>query len=158
MSAKRPACSPPIRRAKAALVAATPVLAVAAEQTMIAAAVSPVEAISALTWFFILLFAMIGWAVADIDKVAELWNVADGSQYQRVLARFRLLKSVIGSQAAGVFTYFLGKIAPGFLVTALGLKFDAGRPPEVHEFLLLIFVAGAGFLGARWFERMFGAR
>lgn len=150
-------CSPHILRVKVALVASTPPLAFAAEQAMRVAA-SPLEEISLLTWFFIVLFATIGWAVADVDKVAELWNVADGSKYQQMLARLRLLKTVIGSQAAGVFTYFLGKISPGFLVSALGVKFEDGRPPEIHEFLLLIFVAGAGWLGSRWFERAFGAR
>ena len=155
MYAKRPAYSPHIRLAKALLIAGTPVLAVAAQQTI--AVVSPIEEISALTWFFIVLFAAIGWAVADIDKVAELWNVDGQGRYQQMVARLKLVKSVIGSLAAGVFTYFLAKLAPAFVVGAMGLKLLDGRELQLHEFVILIMVAGAGWLGSRWFERAFGA-
>jgi hypothetical protein len=141
------------------LLAVTPPLAIAAEQTMAAArAASPLEEISLLTWFFIVLFALIGWAVADVDKVAELWNVEGATKYQQMLARLRLLKTILGSLAAGIFTYFLGKVAPGIMFVALGVKFEGGQPPEMHEFLLFIFVSGAGWLGSRWFERAFGAK
>lgn len=156
MFAKLRACSAPILRVKVALVCATPLLALAAQRAMPRA--SPLEEISFLTWFFIVLFALIGWAVADVDKVAELWNVDGQGRYHQILARLRLLKTIIGSLAAGVFTYFLGKIAPAFLIGAMGLKFESGQPPELHEFVLLILVAGAGWLGSRWFERAFGAR
>jgi hypothetical protein len=156
MSAKLRVISPRILRVKVALVCATPLLAIAAERAMLR--VSPLEEISLLTWFFIVLFALIGWAVADVDRIAELWNVGDGTKYQQVLARLKLLKSMLGSLAAGVFTYFLGKVAPGPLVSMMGLKFESGHPPELHEFVLLILVAGAGWLGSRWFERAFGAR
>lgn len=153
MSAKRPACSPHIRAVKAALISGTPLLAMAADRTI---AVSPIEAISALTWFFIVLFAVIGWAVADIDKVAELWNVDGQHKYQQMLARLRLVKSIIGSLAAGVFTYFLAKLSPAWIVGAMGLKLSDGREPQLHEFVILILVSGAGWLGSRWFERAFG--
>jgi hypothetical protein len=155
MSANRMVCSPLFLRVKVALVAATPPLAMAAEQVR---AVTPVEQISILTWLFILVFAMIGWAVADVDKLAELWNVEGMRKYDYILARLKLLKTIIGSLAAGVFTYFIGKISPAFLATVMGLKFENGKPPELHEFLLLIMVAGAGYLGSRWFERAFGAK
>lgn len=155
MSENRRGHFPHILRVKACLVAATPLLAAAAQHTM---RVSPLESISLLTWSFIVLFALIGWAAADVDKVAELWNVGDGTKYQQVLARLKLLKTIIGSLAAGIFTYFLGKVAPGPLVSMMGLKFEDARPPEIHEFILLILVAGAGWLGSRWFERAFGAR
>ncbi len=157
MSAKPLALSPLAWRVKAGLVAATPPLAYAAEQVQLAAA-SPVEAISALTWLFIVVFALIGWAVADVDRVAELWNVEGATKYQVVLARLKLFKSVLASLAAGVFTYFIGKISPAFLAQAMGLKFEGGKPPELHEFILLILVAGAAWLGSRWFERAFGAK
>jgi len=159
MSATRRVCSPRIRLVKTVLLAVTPPLAIAADQTMqLARAASPLEAISLLTWFFIVLFTLIGWAVADVDRIAELWNVGDGTKYQQVLARLKLLKTILGSLAAGVFTYFLGKIAPAFLIGAMGLKFESGQPPELHEFILLMLCSGAGWLGSRWFERVFGAR
>ena len=159
MSAKPLAGSLRIRSVKIVLLALTPPLAIAAEQTMaVARAASPLESISLLTWFFILLFTLIGWAVADVDRIAELWNTGDGTKYQQVLARLKLLKTILGSLAAGVFTYFLGKIAPAFLIGAMGLKFEAGQPPELHEFILLMLCCGAGWLGSRWFERVFGAR
>lgn len=157
MSAKPQVLSRLAWRVKAGLVAATPPLAYAAEQAQIALA-SPVEAISALTWLFIVVFALIGWAVADVDKIAELWNVDGQGKYQLMVTRLKLLKTVLGSLAAGVFTYFIGKISPAFLATVMGLKFESGKPPEIHEFLLLILVAGAGWLGSRWFERAFGAK
>lgn len=156
MFANRPACSPRIRLVKAVLVAMTPPLAYAAEQTMLRA--SPLEEISILTWVAIIVFATIGWIVYDVDRVADLWNEEHDTRYKRIVARLKLFKSIIGSQAAGVFTYFGGKVAPGMFVTLMGLKTDGGHPPEIHEFLLLILVAGAGWLGSRWFERAFGAR
>ena len=152
MSARRLVFTPHIRAVKAALIAGTPVLAVAAERVH----VSPLEEISALTWFFIVLFAAIGWAVADIDKVAELWNVDGQGKYQQMLARLKLVKSIIGSLAAGIFTYFLAKLSPAFIVGAMGLKLSDGREPQLHEFVILILVAGAGWLGSRWFEKAFG--
>lgn len=156
MSAKRPACSPLIRRVKVAVVAATPPLAYAAEQTM--RVVSPFDEITLFTWAGIFLFAAAGWIVADVDKVAELWNEAHDTRYKQIVARLKLVQSIIGAKVAGVFTYFLGKMAPGPLMAMMGLKFEHGQAPEVHEFLLFIAVFGAGWLGARWFERVFGAR
>ena len=156
MFAKRPACSPLIRRVKAAVVAATPPAAYAAQEAL--RVVSPFEEITLFTWAGIFLFAAAGWIVADVDKVAELWNEAHDTRYKQMVARLKLVQSVVGSVTAGVFTYFGGKLAPGFLVSTMGLRFDGGQPPEVHEFVLFMAVAGAGWLGARWFERVFGAR
>lgn len=155
MFASRPACSPPIRRVKVAVVAATPPLAYAAEQTM--QIVSPFDELTLFTWVGIFLFAAAGWIVADVDKVAELWNEAHDTRYKQILARLKLVQSIAGSLVAGVFTYFGGKVAPGPVFGAMGFVQQAGQPFEVHEFVLFMAVAGAGWLGARWFERVFGA-
>lgn len=156
---KKLALSLPIRlSAKAALLALIPALAWAAAQQQVASVGSPLEEISWVSWLAMIVFAFIGWAVNDVDKLAELWNEEAATPYLRILARLKLLKTIIGSLAAGVFTYLLGKVAPGPVISMMGLKFTDGQPPQIHEFVLLLLVAGAAWQGARWFERIFGQR
>lgn len=152
---RRSVFTPTWRAVKGAIAASVPALAWAAEQRMLAV-VSPLEEISAISWVAMVFFSLVGWAVADIDKLAELWNLGDGTPYHRAKERLRLLKTILGSITAGVFTYWLGKISPEFVFRAMNLQLPNGQAPEIHEFLLLIACAGAGWQGARWFEKLFG--
>lgn len=152
---RRVSIPPTWRAVKGAIAASIPALAWA-QQKMLAVATSPLEEISAISWAGMIFFSLAGWAVADIDKLAELWNAGDGTAYHRALTRLKLLKTLLGSLLAGVFTYWLGKISPEFIFRAMNLQLPEGRAPEIHEFLLLIACAGAGWQGARWFEKLFG--
>lgn len=133
-------------RVKAALVAASPFAAYAAEQTIHRLST---EAISPWTWLFIAGFALLGWVVSELDKVAELWNLEGRALHERVKARLVFVKSLAAALLAGVIAFFLGKLAPAWLLGAMGVKADA--PPEIPEMALLLGAAFAGYMGARWF-------
>lgn len=132
-------------QAKVAIIAATPLAAWAAEQTMRSSA----SELSALTWLFIVGFSFLGWAVSDLDKVAELWNVSGKNAYEIWKLRFTLAKTIAASAAAGVCMFFLGSLAPSIALSLLGVQASGSQIPEM---LLLIFTTGAGYMGARWFD------
>ena len=151
--------------AKAILMLLTPGLAMAAEQTIQQAARrGSIEAVTAWTWAFLFGFSMLGWAVSELDKVAELWNVDGRSKYELMRERLKLLKTIAASIAAGILVYFLGQEAPGFFLRAIGVAqaADVGPGAVIPEMVLFVFVAGAGYMGARWFAwveiKFFGAR
>lgn len=133
-------------RVKVALVAAMPIAAYAAEQTIHRMSAS---SLSGLTWMFVVGFALLGWAVADLDKVADLWSVEGQSARELLKARLVLVKTIAASTLAGICMFFLGKLAPGLLIAMLGVQ---AVTPEIPEMLLLIFTAGAGYMGSRWWD------
>lgn len=137
--------SEPLLQAKAAIVAFTPLLAHAAGEQLALRA----ESLSPTTWFFIVLFSLLGWIVSDLDKVAELWNLEGKTLHERVRARLVLAKTVGAALLAGVCMFFLGKLAPGVLLGMLGV---AGGARELPEMGLLIGTAVAGYMGARFFD------
>lgn len=132
----------PLLRAKVALVASWPVLAYGASRL-------DAESISAWTWAFILGFSLLGWVVSDLDKVAELWNLEGKSMYERVRARFVLLKTIAAAEFAGVSTFFLGKLFPAAFLSMMSVKPE--QAPELPEMALMLAAAFAGYMGARWF-------
>jgi len=104
----------------------------------------------------VLFFALLGWGIADLDKVAELWNPALGNSYQVWKARLSLYKAILASIGAGIGTFFLCKLAPAMFLPMFNLKTADGTTPEIPEMIIMLVVAGAGFMGARWwttFER-----
>lgn len=106
-------------------------------------------------WAFIAAFAIGGWVVADLDKVAELWNLEGKSPFEKVKARFVLVKAIVASLLAGISTYFVGKVVPGFLLTMMGMAPAPGSPtPEIPEMLLFLAVTSAGYMGARWWDML----
>lgn len=142
-------------QAKVAIIGATPFAAYAAEQAI--RATSPSN-LSPLTWFFIFSFAWLGWAVSELDKVAELWNIDGKKPHEIWKARLAFGKGIAASALAGLCMFFIGKQAPGLLLTIMGVKVET--TPEVPEMIVLIFTAGAGYMGVRWFDwlerRFFG--
>lgn len=138
--------SPAMLRAKLAIAGVSPVLAFAGEQAIQGTSAS---SLSLLTWCFVIAFSLLGWVVADLDKVADLWSVEGQPMREAIKARLKLLQTIAASLLAGVCMFFLGKLAPGILIGLLGVKADA---PQVPEMLLLIFTAGAGYMGSRWWD------
>lgn len=136
-----------VLRAKFLFVAFSPALAWATEQRMASEAIG---GISMLTWLAMLGFATLGWIVSDLDKVAELWK--PGEAYERWKERLKLWKGIAASNLAGIFTFFIGKGAPGLILSATGLKVEGGGNPVIPEMLLFLMVAGAGYMGTRWFS------
>ena len=149
------AISAHLLRAKVALVCFAPALAMAAGAAIQhVSARSSIEAVSTVTWAFLALFILLGWAVSELDKVAELWNVDGHSQYEIWKARLMLLKGFAASNAAGFSVYFLGEAAPGFFFRAIGVQGD----PQLPDMVLFVFVSGASYMGVRffaWLERKF---
>lgn len=158
-ASKRPA-SLALLRVKIALVCGTPILAAAADAVQHAAGRGSISAVSAWTWGFLIGFAMLGWAVSELDKVAELWNTDGRSQYEIWKERLKLLKGIAAANAAGILVYFLGSASPWFFLRALGVQTET--PPELPEMVLFVFVSGAGYMGVRWFAwlevKFFGAK
>jgi hypothetical protein len=134
-------------RAKVLLASAAPIAAYAAEQAVHRGSAS---SLSALAWTFIIVFSLLGWAVADLDKVADLWAAEGQSAREAWKARLVLVKTIAASVLAGICMFFLGKLAPGFLLGMMGGS--SHMAPEIPEMLLLIFTAGAGYMGSRWWD------
>lgn len=146
---------PLLARAKAALLAITPILAHAADNVMAQLALrGSLEDLSALTWFFLAFFSLLGWIVADLDKLAELWDTDGKTMAEKVRERLKLCKGVAGSLVAGMSIYFLGRHAPGVFLGAIGLQGEVYLP----EMVLFVFVTMGGYMGTRfwaWFERKY---
>lgn len=135
-----------ILRIKVALIAFAPVAAWAGEQVLRRA--GSAESVTPWTWFFILAFALLGWMVADLDKVAELWNLEGKSPVERVRARLVFVKNVATALLAGVIAFFFGRLFPGLVLGLMGVQTSA---PEIPEMALLLATAFAGYMGARFF-------
>lgn len=148
-------------RLKVFLVLSAPMLAWAAEEAVQRAArTGSVEAITLLQWGFIFGFSMLGWAVSELDKVAELWNTDGRTQAELWRERLKLLKGVAAANAAGITLYFLSQGAPGFFLRVIGVgdAIASGDAAKLPEMVTFVFVAGGGYMGARWFawlERKF---
>lgn len=147
---------------KAALILATPALAWAADATVQhVARTGSIETVTSLQWAFIVGFAMLGWSVSELDKIAELWNLDGKTNYEKAKERLKLLKGVAASNAAGIVLYFLSQSAPSFLLRMIGVA-EASPGSVVSampEMVAFVFVAAGGYLGARvftWFERKLG--
>lgn len=132
-------------RVKIGLACLTPIAAYAADQ-----AIHRVESITLWTWFFILMFSTIGWAVKDLDRVAEWWNTEGRKVAEIVKARLGIIQSLTASNGAGICTYLSANTLPGWL------DMKEGFP----EFAIFVAVTVAGFYGTAWFQRaskkMFG--
>lgn len=150
-SEKKPLPSLPLLYAKATLMLMAPGLAYAAQETVQQVARSgSLEAVTLTTWAFLVAFSLLGWAVSELDKVAELWNTDGRSRYELMKERLKLLKTVAASLAAGMLVYFLGLEAPAIFLRVIGIQ-DGPNPIQMPEMVLFVFVAGAGYMGARWF-------
>lgn len=126
-----------------------PLYAMAAEQT-IRRVTSPQD-LPIVTWAFILGAAILGWAVADLDKLAELSNTEGKTKYEIAKQRISFVKSVVASVVAGIGIFFLGKTAPSLLLTVMGIQQTS--TPEIPEMALLMGVAVAGYMGTRFWQR-----
>lgn len=149
--------SPLILRAKVALaIWSFPLAAIAETAIQGAARTGSVQAISALTWLFILGFSMLGWTVSELDKVAELWHPSDQAAYEKWRERLKLLKGVAASNLAGILVFFMSAGAPDLFLRVVGVQSD--KPVDLPEMVQFVFVSAAGYMGARFFaflERKF---
>ena len=158
MYANRQALTLHLLRVKFALVfPITPAMAWAGDSAMqTAVRHGSVEAVTLLQWGFIVGFSMLGWVVSELDQVAELWNLEGRSKYEVWKERLKLLKGLAAANAAGIMVYFLGGAAPSFLLRMLGLDpaiaGPGGANAQFPDMVLFVFVAGAGYMGARWFN------
>lgn len=134
-------------RVKASIALFTPVLAWAAERS--AAERVVLGEMSGWTWSFVAGFSLLGWAVADLDKMAELWNVEGKRAYELWRDRLKFVKGIAASNAAGIMTFFVGHLAPDWLAAGLGVGSEKAQLPEM---LVFVFVTGAGYMGVRWFD------
>lgn len=101
----------------------------------------------------IILFSLLGWAIADLDKLAELWNPVNSAAYERKKISFSIIKGGLASLGAGAATFIIGTYLPALLLPGLGLKTASGTAPEIPEMVLLLLSAGAAFGGSRWWSR-----
>jgi hypothetical protein len=127
-------------QAKMFLVLATPALAYAAEQKI--HQLDSITDIGIWTWAFILLFSTLGWAVKDLDRLAEWWDEEERILKDIVKARLGVIKGIAASNSAGIGTYLIGNVAPGWL--------EMKNP--VPEMALFVLITIAGYWGARWFD------
>lgn len=116
---------------------------------------SPAD-ITLLTWFFIILFSHLGWAVGYLDTLAEWFapvnpNDPDGERHRWADRLKLVVKPYLAANAAGIVFYMLAEAAPGWF----GFK---GEVPDMVEFVG-VFAAGMGGLKTLdWVRaRFFGA-
>ena len=106
------------------------------------------------TWGFILVFSTIGWAVAELDKLAEILEPEGMTRQQHLRAKLKYGQGYLASLGAGVSAYFLAKSGPA-AATATGIVSIPGDIPEMMV-LLMVFAAGYGgirfvqWMAARW--------
>src|SRR3990167_4458629 len=101
-------------RLKVLLLALLPLAAWAATATT--APVDPLEQITFWQWARVIMFTLFGWAIQDLDKIAELWNPAFVSAYEKSREALKLWKGVLASLGAGVATFFIAEIAPAMFL------------------------------------------
>lgn len=146
---------------KAGMLSIVPLMAYGADQTVQnVGRAGSIEAVSTLQWAFLFGFSMMGWAVSELDKLAELWNVDGKSPYEVWRERLKLLKGIAAACAAGMLIYFLGQAAPGVFLRMIGIDSAnaQGVTTQFPDMVLFVFVSGGGYMGARWFawlERKF---
>lgn len=92
------------------------------------------------TWGFILAFSSIGWAIAELDKLAEILEPDGMTRQQRLRATLKFGQGYLASLFAGIGTYFVAKVAPGWI----------DMHGEIPEMLILLFIAAAAFGGTRF--------
>jgi hypothetical protein len=138
-------------RIKLLLLALLPLAAWAATATT--APVDPLEQITFWQWARVIMFTLFGWAIQDLDKIAELRNPAFTSAYEKWREILKLWKGIFASLGAGIATFFIAEIAPAMFLPMLGLKTADGSVPEIPDMFVLLLCAGAGWEGARWWTR-----
>jgi hypothetical protein len=137
--------------AKVVLCLLVPVFAAfAAEVESVESKYDSIEHLTALTWVFIIGFSVLGWAVSELDKLAELWDTEGKKSVEIWRYRLTLVRDILGSIGAGIFVFFMGRITPGWMVSALGAS--VAKAPEIPEMLLFIGVAVAGYSGSKIFN------
>lgn len=92
------------------------------------------------TWGFITGFATIGWAISELDKMAEIIFPEGLSPKQRLQAALKFTQGYIASGFAGIGIYFIAKVAPSWV----GMKGD------VPEMVILIMVTAGAYGGTRF--------
>ena len=92
------------------------------------------------TWGFITAFATMGWAIAELDKMAEILFPEGLTPKQRAQAAFKFAQGYLASGVAGVGIYFVAKVSPGWI----GMKGD------IPEMIILLLVTAAAYGGTRF--------
>lgn len=93
------------------------------------------DTIPFLTYCWLVVFALMGWAASDLPKMAGWVN--GGLQ-----ARLEIFQGLIGAVLAGICVYFIGKSSPAMF----------GMDTVPPEMTLFVMVALAGFAGTKTLE------
>ena len=125
---------PRLFKFKFAVALLTPWLAQAAEQKL--HDLDPAQ-IAWWTWGFILFFALIGWSISELDKLADVLVRDDKTRRDYIVGCLKVAQSAIASVAAGIGVYFAAKISPEYF----------GVSESMPEMLILLAVALAGYGG-----------
>lgn len=96
------------------------------------------------TWAFITAFASVGWAIAELDKMADIIFPEGLTPRQRMAATLKFSQGYLASGFAGVGIYFIAKVAP----TWIGMR---GYVPEM---IVLLMVTAGDYGGARFLQWM----
>lgn len=133
--------------AKGLIFAFLPLAALAAEGT---GRRHSVEELTLWTWVFICFFSLIGWAVVDLDKLADLRDTEGKKPHEVLRQKLVLLRGVLTSLTAGVTMFFCGKMFPVWFITSLGVTVQ--KDPEIPEMALFLLCFAAGMMGTKWFD------
>lgn len=92
------------------------------------------------TWAFITAFSTIGWAISELDKMADILFPDGLTAKQRAEAALKFTKGYIASGFAGVGIYFVAKVAPGWI----------NMQGDVPEMIILLLVTASSYGGTRF--------
>lgn len=113
------------------------------------------SSIALMTWFFLIVFSTVGWAIIHLDTLVEWFS--DGKEKttaeRKALWKSRLgvVKTYLASLSAGVAFYLLASSVPEWV----GLKFG------VPEFVILVGAVPAAMGGTvtwEWIAKKFRSR
>lgn len=94
------------------------------------------------TWAFITAFASVGWAIAELDKMADIIFPEGLTPRARLVAALKFSQGYLASGFAGVGIYFIAKVSPGWI----------GMKGEVPEMIVLLLVTAGGYGGTRFLQ------
>jgi hypothetical protein len=93
-----------------------------------------------MTWAFITAFSVVGWAIAELDKLVDIVFPEGITARQRFAASLKFGQGFLASGFAGVGTYFVAKVSPAWI----------GMQGDVPEMIILLMVTTAAFGGTRF--------
>jgi hypothetical protein len=124
------------------LILTAPVMAAMAQAQLRGA---ETDAVPAMTWLWVIVFALMGWAASSLPSLAG-WVDIDAAA--RLRNRLSILQGLIAAVLAGVCMFLIAKSSPQYL----GME---RVPPEMTVFVIVALAGFAGTKALQWVRDKF---